>query len=631
MLQNVLLVAAQRQHVEETREHDPQHSVAAPNDLRTAQLNTMQQQFGAQNASDALMCKILSSVLCGNTRTWYYSLKPNSISSYVKMAMAFTTKFSSQRLIKKTTTELMQVVQREGESLKNYINRFNDTVLEMNSFDQAVGIAVITQGLSHERFRDSLIKQPLLHLKRSPTWMEKGPSKKKFKAIQNRDPLSTAKVDKPGTGVEYQQPPPPLPTPARIIHMKNGALEAGEMSSKQHKFYMREVRHQNQAQKRKLHDEGWKDQPITFTSADLGSIITPHNDLLVTTVIVNNCEVHRVLVDIKSAPDIMGNQEVAKHCYMTLINRPRKDKESVQLLEPMQSEAPSTQQVMGVELLDNRPDDEARAALTSADMPKVPTSVAVHKLSNNPLKKSVAQKRRLFGGEKLQAIREEVQKLLQAGFVRRVDYCEWVVNPVMVKKSNDKWRMCIVYTNLNDACTKDCHPMPNIDKLVEAALGNERLRLLDAYLGYHQVHMASEDEVKTSFYAGDEIYCYKLGGLRRDIVVKSPREEDHLTNLVETFNNLRRYSMKLTLTKCTFGVESGKFLGFMVSRRRIEVNLGKIKAIKEMKPSRSIKDVQHLIGRVAVLHRFISKSADKCLPFFKVLRAVAQGDETGKP
>ncbi|GLU18332.1 hypothetical protein SLE2022_346380 [Rubroshorea leprosula] len=143
-------------------------------------------------------------------------------------------------------------------------------------------------------------------------------------------------------------------------------------------------------------------------------------------------------------------------------------------------------------------------------MPGIPTSVSQHKFSTNPLKKPVAQKRRLFGGERLQVIKKEVEKLLQAGFVRRVDYCEWVANPVLVKKANGKWRMCIDYTNLNDACPKDCYPMPNIDKLVEAACGNERLSLLDAYSSYHQVPMALEDEDKTSFYAGDEIYCYVM-------------------------------------------------------------------------------------------------------------------------
>ncbi|GKV52511.1 hypothetical protein SLEP1_g59089 [Rubroshorea leprosula] len=177
--------------------------------------------------------------------------------------------------------------------------------------------------------------------------------------------------------------------------------------------------------------------------------------------------------------------------------------------------------------------------------------------------------------------------------------------PEIPTSANGKWRMCIDYTNLNQACPKDCYPMLSIDKLVEAASGNDRLSLLDAYSGYHQVPMALEDEEKTSFYAGDEIYCYVMMsfGLKNasatyqkmvtivfrakigknlevyvdDIVVKSLKAENHLADLVETFNNLRKNRMRLNSTKCIFGVEFGKFLGFMVSQRGIEVNLEKIK------------------------------------------------------
>ena len=78
--------------------------------------------------------------------------------------------------------------------------------------------------------------------------------------------------------------------------------------------------------------------------------------------------------------------------------------------------------------------------------------------------------------------------------------------------------------------------------------------------------------------------------------------------------------MKLNLSKCTFGVSSGEFLGLIVSHRGIEANLDKIQAILNMEPVRNIKDVQSLIGRVAALNRFVSKATDKCLPFFKVLR-----------
>ncbi|GKU90781.1 hypothetical protein SLEP1_g4734 [Rubroshorea leprosula] len=127
-----------------------------PNDHLHAFYSCMQ----AQNASDALMCKIFPSTLRGNARTWYYSLPPRSISSYSEMTSTFATKFSSRRLIRKTTFELMRAKQRDGESLKNYMSRFNNAVLEVSSFNQAVGIAAMISGLNHERFKDSLIKHP---------------------------------------------------------------------------------------------------------------------------------------------------------------------------------------------------------------------------------------------------------------------------------------------------------------------------------------------------------------------------------------------------------------------------------------------------------------------------------------
>ena len=104
------------------------------------------------------------------------------------------------------------------------------------------------------------------------------------------------------------------------------------------------------------------------------------------------------------------------------------------------------------------------------------------------------------------------------------------------------------------------------------------------------------------------------------MLVKSLCEEDHLDDLRETFNTLRSYNMKLNPNKCAFGVTAGKFLGFMVSQRGIEVNLEKVRAIMELEPPRTVKEVQSLNGKIAALNRFISKATDKCLPFFHTLR-----------
>ena len=102
--------------------------------------------------------------------------------------------------------------------------------------------------------------------------------------------------------------------------------------------------------------------------------------------------------------------------------------------------------------------------------------------------------------------------------------------------------------------------------------------------------------------------------------MKSQDKEIHMDDLQETFDTLWQYNMKLNPSKCTFGVSLGKFLGFMVSHKGIEVNPDKIQAILDMKPPQNVKEVQLLTGRVVALNRFVSKATDKCLPLFKVLR-----------
>ena len=104
-----------------------------------------------------------------------------------------------------------------------------------------------------------------------------------------------------------------------------------------------------------------------------------------------------------------------------------------------------------------------------------------------------------------------------------------------------------------------------------------------------------------------------------DMLVKSIREDDHLDDLKENFDTLHSYNMKLNPNKCAFGVMVGKFLGFMVSQRGIEVNLDKIQAIMELTPPKNV-EVQSLNSKVVALNWFISRATDRCLPFFRTLK-----------
>ena len=208
--------------------------------------------------------------------------------------------------------------------------------------------------------------------------------------------------------------------------------------------------------------------------------------------------------------------------------------------------------------------------------------------------------------------------------------------------------MCVDFTNLNRACPKDSHPFPPIDTLVYSTTRDELLSFIDAFSGYNQIKMNEDDQERTSFVTSQGLFCYKvmLFGLKNagatyqrlmnkmftyqigrnvqvyvdDMLVKSLHKNDHLNDLQETFNTLRSYNMKLNPSKCEFRVMAGKFLSFMVSQRGIEVNPEKVWAIMELKPSRTVKEVQSLNGKIAALSRFVSKVTDKCLPFFRTLR-----------
>ena len=111
-----------------------------------------------------------------------------------------------------------------------------------------------------------------------------------------------------------------------------------------------------------------------------------------------------------------------------------------------------------------------------------------------------------------------------------------------------------------------------------------------------------------------------------DMLVKSTAAELHIAHLSEAFQILREYNMKLNPAKCAFGVSAGKFLGFIVNNRGIEVNPNKIKAVLDMPPLSNIKEVQRLTGRIATLGRFVSRASDKCQPFFQVLKKAFQWD-----
>jgi hypothetical protein len=239
---------------------------------------------------------------------------------------------------------------------------------------------------------------------------------------------------------------------------------------------------------------------------------------------------------------------------------------------------------------------------------------------------------------------------MAVGFIKEVFHPEWLANPVLVKKKGGKWRMSVDYTGLNKACPTVPYPLPRINQIVDSTAGCEILSFLDAYSGYHQIKMKESDQLATSFITPFGMYCYTTMpfGLRNvgatyqrcmnhvfgehigrtveacvdDIIVKTRKASDLLSNLEITFRCLRAKGVKLNPEKCVFGVPRGMLLGFIVSERGIEANPEKIAAITNMGPIKDLKGVQRVMGCLAALSRFITCLGEKELPLYRLLRKV---------
>ena len=287
-------------------------------------------------------------------------------------------------------------------------------------------------------------------------------------------------------------------------------------------------------------------------------------------------------------------------------------------------------------------------AYSAADLPGVDPQVAAHKLSIYKDARYVSQKKRKLGEERRLAAKIEADKLLNARFIEEAHYTTWLSNLVLVKKANGKWQICVDYTDLNKACPRDAYPVPNIDRLVDDAVGNKVLSFLDAYSCYNQIPMATTDMNKIAFITDDANYFYKVMsfGLKNtwaiyqrlmdkvfshlmgkcvkvyveDMVVKSSSHHQHAQDLSTIFSALRQYNLRLNSEKCIFGLDCGKFLGFMLTQRDIEANPEKCNAIIEMWSPNSVKEVQCLIGRLTA----IPKLAEQTQPIIQLLKKSAK-------
>ncbi|KAH9802524.1 hypothetical protein KPL71_001423 [Citrus sinensis] len=323
--------------------------------------------------------------------------------------------------------------------------------------------------------------------------------------------------------------------------------------------------------------------PIMWTYEDEEGILYPHEDALVIKATTTSKKFDRILVDTGSSVDVLFKSTLEEMGIADLRGS-LPDDYRPPLFEDEQSDA--FQPLSSSQVLGEWSGWGDVFAWTHEDMPGIDPEVACHKLTIRKGARTVRQKRRCFNQEMYEAINGEVEKLLKAGFVREVNYLEWISNVVLVKKTN---------------------------------AGHALLSFMDVFSGYNQIPVFEQDEESTVFISNQGLFCYRVMpfGLKNsgatyqrlvnkifkpligrtmevcvdDMITKSKNPKEHVEHLEETFGFLRKYKMKLNPEKCAFGVKSGKFLGFM-----------------------------SLTGRLTALSRFISKATYKCQAFFQVIR-----------
>ncbi|XP_027345819.1 uncharacterized protein LOC113857806 [Abrus precatorius] len=229
-------------------------------------------------------------------------------------------------------------------------------------------------------------------------------------------------------------------------------------------------------------------------------------------------------------------------------------------------------------------------AWSASDMPGIDPVFLCHHLSVYKEARPIAQKKRKIGGGRAKAMKEETGKLLRVNFIREVRYSTWLANVIMVKKANGKWRMCTDFTDHNK--------------------------------------MYPPDEEKMTFIMDSANFCYRV----MPFSLKNARAtyqrlmnrifERQVEKCMEVYvdDMARKHRIRFNLEKYTFGVASGKFLGFMLSERGIQANLDKCQAVIEMISPQNVKEVQRLASHIAALARFLPIMADRSRPFINLLR-----------
>ncbi|MCO5586547.1 hypothetical protein L7F22_040488 [Adiantum nelumboides] len=254
--------------------------------------------------------------------------------------------------------------------------------------------------------------------------------------------------------------------------------------------------------------------------------------------------------------------------------------------------------------------------------------VIQHHIDLKPDAKPVAQKLRRLGVVQQEALLDEVNKLLKAGFIYPMTNFEWVSPVVVTPKKNGKWRVCVDYKPLNAATKRDHFPLPFQDEILNEVAGHERYTVCDGYSGYYQICITEEDQHKTTFITPWGCFAFRVMpfGLTNapstftrftsfifqpffgksirvfldDFCTYSDRVL-HCQRVEEGLQRLYQYGGQLNPDKCHVAEKEVVLLGHVISQEDIKVDPSRVQAILDLPPPNSARQVITFVQKIQVL------------------------------